>query len=115
MFNKKKINLLSFFIYYSIFGILINILLKGKVFKFLYDNGFEYVLRYIFAGNTTWIGNHVRNADENFFYIYFSVFIFIIGVYFLKNLKKIIFSNNFVIKTEKKNFLNINKNEIFLT
>ncbi len=113
MFKIKNINLLSFFIYYSIFGFFINIISKGKFFEFLYENGFEYVLKYIFAGNTTWIGNHVRKADENFFYIYFSFFIFIIGIYFLNNLKKIIFSNNFVIKTEKKNFLNINKKEIF--
>ncbi len=113
MFNKKNINLLSFFIYYSLSGILINFLLKGKVFKFLYDNGFEYILKYIFAGNTTWIGVHIKRADENFFYIYFSIFIFLIGIYFLKNLKKIIFSNNFVFKTQRAKFDNLSKKEIF--
>ena len=94
--NKiKNINLLFFFIYYSIFGFIINIIFKGKFFEFLYENGFEVILKYIFVGNTTWLLKHVRMADENFYYLYFSFFIFIIGIYFLINLRKIIFSRNF--------------------
>ena len=97
--NKiKNINLLFFFIYYSIFGFLINIIFKVKFFEFLYENGFEVILKYIFVGNTTWLLKHVRMADENFYYLYFSFFIFIIGIYFLINLRKIIFSRNFIIK-----------------
>jgi len=114
MTKIKNINLLFFFIYYSIFGFLINIIFKGKFFEFLYENGFEVILKYIFVGNTTWLLKHVRMADENFYYLYFSFFIFIIGIYFLINLRKIIFSRNFIIKNDFFDSSKLNKKEVFI-
>ncbi len=114
MFKIKNINLLSFFIYYSIFGFFINIISKGKFFEFLYNNGFESILKYIFVGNTIWLLKHVRIADDNFYYIYFSFFIFVVGTYFLINLREIIFSKNFIIKNEIFDSGKLNKKEVFI-
>ena len=51
-------------------------------------------------------------ADENFYYLYFSFFIFIIGIYFLINLRKIIFSRNFIIKNDFFDSSKLNKKDM---
>ena len=99
--NITKINyrLLVIFACYTLFGIIIHSILNGEVFLFLYSNGFEKILHYAFVGNNDKLSFHVAKADEVFFYLYFGLFIFILIIYLIKNLKKIIFSKNFFFKS----------------
>ena len=54
------------FLFYSIFGILIHTILNGEVFLFLFSNGFDKILHYIFVGNNEKLHFHIAKADESF-------------------------------------------------
>ena len=105
--------LLIIFICYTVFGILLNTVLNGEVFLFLYLNGFEKFLHYIFVGNNDKLIFHVKIANQYFYYFYFGLFIFILIIYLLKNVKKIIFSNNFIIKSKEIIYTNLKRKEIY--
>ncbi len=107
--HKKIIYLLSI---YSIFGLIINNLVNSKFFSFLYNFGFNNIVNYIFKDNVVFVGRHLNAADENFYYIYFSFFIFLLGLFLIFNTKKIIFSRSFLLNNDEKDLYS-NK-EIYL-
>ena len=108
----KKLFLIS--VIYSLIGIFVFEILDKKLFNFLYQNGFEAILQFIFAEATNFIPNYINFADNNFYYLYFSLLILGITVFFIINLKKIIFSTGFIIKNKETNFSNLKKKELFL-
>ena len=109
---RKKLFL--FTLIYSLVGIFVFEILDRKLFNFLYQNGFEAILQFIFADATNFIPNYINHADDNFYYLYFSLLILGITVFFMANLKKIIFSTGFIIKNKETNFSSLKKKELFL-
>jgi len=109
-----KKNLFLIFLIYSIIGIIIFETLDNKLFDFLYQNGFEVIINFIFSDSTNFIQKYIDLADDNFYYLYFSFFILVLAIFLIINLKKIIFSKNFIIKNKELNFKNLGKKEIFL-
>ena len=109
---RKKLFL--FTLIYSLVGIFVFEILDKKLFNFLYQNGFEAILQFIFADATNFIPNYINHADDNFYYLYFSLLILGITVFFMANLKKIIFSTGFIIKNKETNFSSLKKKELFL-
>ena len=57
------------FLTYLIFGLIINYLVDYRFFSFLYENGFIILINFIFKDNVVFIGNHLKAADINFYYI----------------------------------------------
>ena len=109
---KKKLILFS--LIYSLVGIFVFEILDKKLFNFLYQNGFETILQFIFADATNFIPNYINHADNNFYYLYFSSLILGVTVFFMANLKKIIFSTGFIIQNKETNFSSLKKKELFL-
>tara|TARA_B100000767_G_scaffold169119_1_gene158320 strand:+ start:510 stop:2906 length:2397 start_codon:yes stop_codon:yes gene_type:complete len=109
-----KKNLFLIFTIYSIVGIVIFEALDNRLFNFLYQNGFEVIIKFIFSESTNFIQKYIDLADLNFYYLYFSFFILIVAIFLIINLKKIIFSKNFIIKNKELNFKDLKKKEIFL-
>ena len=107
--NKQSSRIIILFLIYLIIGFILNKIANGKFFTLLFNLGFDGLLDYIFANNVTFVGKHVSAADENFFYIYVSFFIFILGLFLLKNSYKIIFYNEYLINSSEEKFIN-NKN-----
>ena len=99
---------------YSIVGFVIFEALDNRLFNFLYQNGFEVIINFIFSENTNFIQKYIDLADLNFYYLYFSFFILVVAIFLMINLKKIIFSKNFIIQNKELNFTNLGKKEIFL-
>ena len=108
---KKKLILFS--LIYSLVGIFVFEILDKKLFNFLYQNGFETILQFIFADATNFIPNYINLADNNFYYLYFSSLILGVTVFFMANLKKIIFSTGFIIQNKETNFSS--SSNLFLT
>ena len=67
---KNKILLIS--IIYLFTGPALYELLNKQLFQFLFDNGFEDILKFIFVGNNDKLSFHITAADENFYSIYKS-------------------------------------------
>ena len=109
-----KKNFILIFAAYSIFGVVIFEALDKRLFNFLYQNGFEVIINFIFSESTNFIQKYIDLADLNFYYLYFSFFILIVAIFLIINLKKVIFSKNFIIKNKELNFTNLGKKEIFL-
>ena len=101
--NKKIIFL---FIIYAVIGFILNILTNFKFFTFFYNFGLSGIINYIFKDNVTFIGKHLNSADANFYYIYLSFFIFLIGIFLINNSKKIIFSKTFLLNYDEKKIFN---------
>ena len=95
----KKITYI--FLLYSIFGILLNIITNFKFFTFFYNFGLSHFVNYVFKDNVTFVGKHLNSADINFYYIYFSFFIFLIGIYFINNSREIIFNKRFLLNFDE--------------
>ncbi len=106
-FIKKKISdkILIIFFIYSLCGIFINIIVEGRIFSILFNLGFENIVNLIFDNNVVFIKRYILIADKNFYYLYFSFFIFLLGIYLLKNSTNIIFKNNFLIKSNDEKFI----------
>ncbi len=105
---ETKINLekiFYIFFIYSILGILINFVFNGKFFSFLYNFGFDNLIHFIFKDNISFVGKYIYEADINFYYLYFSFFIFILGIYLIKNSYKIIFRKNFLMNSIEEKFV----------
>ena len=102
------------FAVYSIVGFVIFEALDNRLFNFLYQNGFEVIINFIFSESTNFIQKYIDLADLNFYYLYFSFFILVVAIFLMINLKKIIFSKNFIIQNKELNFTNLGKKEIFL-
>ncbi len=113
-FTKKKTldKILIIFFIYSLCGILINIIVEGRIFSILFNLGFENVVNLIFDNNVVFVKHYIQIADKNFYYLYFSFFIFLLGIYLLKNSANVIFKNNFLINSNDEKF--INRNNILL-
>ena len=109
-----KKNLFLIFAIYSIFGIVIFEALDNKLFTFLYQNGFEVIIKFIFSESTNFIEKYIILADLNFYYLYFSFFFLMVAIFLIINLKKVVFSKNFIIQNKELNFSNLGKKEIFL-
>ena len=109
---KKKILLYS--LIYSLVGIFIFEITDKKLFYVLYENGFKSIIEFIFSDSTNFINLYINLADANFYYLYFSSLILGITIFFMINLKNVIFSKNFIIQNKEINFINLNKNELFL-
>ena len=107
--NKKIIYL---FIIYAVIGFILNILTNFKFFTFFYNFGLSGIIDYIFKDNVTFIGKHLNSADANFYYIYLSFFIFLIGIFLINNSKKIIFNKTFLLNYDEKKLFN--SDNIFL-
>lgn len=101
----KKI--IYIFIIYVVFGFLLNVLTNFKFFTFFYNFGLNHIINYIFKDNVTFVGKHLHFADINFYFIYFSFFLFLFGIYLINNSKKIIFSQNFLLNFDEKNLYTI--------
>tara|TARA_B100000795_G_scaffold77521_1_gene55317 strand:+ start:1248 stop:3644 length:2397 start_codon:yes stop_codon:yes gene_type:complete len=109
-----KKNLFLIFTIYSIIGIIVFEALDNKLFTFLYQNGFEVIIKFIFSESTNFIEKYIILADLNFYYLYFSFFILMVAIFLIVNLKKVVFSKNFIIQNKELNFSNLGKKEIFL-
>jgi len=109
---KNKLFLI--FAVYSIVGVVVFEALDKRLFNFLYQNGFEVIINFIFSSSTTFIQRYIDLADLNFYYLYFSFFILVVAIFLIINLKKVIFSKNFIIQNKELNFTNLGKKEIFL-
>ena len=107
--NKKFIYL---FVIYTVIGFILNILTNFKFFTFFYNFGLSSIINFIFRENVTFVGKHLNSADLNFYYIYFSFFIFLIGIYLIKNSKNIIFRKTFLLNYDEKKLFN-SKNVLF--
>ena len=101
--NKKIIYL---FLIYAVIGFILNILTNFKFFTFFYNFGLSGIINYIFKDNVTFIGKHLNSADTNFYYIYLSFFIFLIGIFLINNSKKIIFNKTFLLNYDEKKLFN---------
>lgn len=100
------------FVIYVFLGFLINTLTNYKFFTFFYNFGLSDFINYVFKDNITFVGKHLELADINFYYIYLSFFIFLIGIYLIYNSQKIIFHKNYLLNfEEKKLFI---KDDVFL-
>ena len=102
------------FAVYSIVGFVIFEALDNRLFNFLYQNGFEVIINFIFSESTNFIQKYIDLADFNFYYLYFSFFILVVAIFLMINLKKVVFSKNFMIQSKELNFTNLGKKEIFL-
>ena len=102
------------FAVYSIVGFVIFEALDNRLFNFLYQNGFEVIINFIFSESTNFIQRYIDLADLNFYYLYFSFFILVVAIFLMINLKKVVFSKNFMIQSKELNFTNLGKKEIFL-
>ena len=109
---KKKLYLIT--VIYLLIGIFFYEILDKRPFYFLYQNGFEGILEFIFAEATHFMPMYIFLADDNFYYLYFSSLILGITIFFMFNLKKIIFSTGFIIQNKESSFLTLNKKELFL-
>ena len=109
---KKKLLLYS--LIYSLFGIVIFEISDNRLFYFLYENGFQKIIKFIFADSTDFILHYIIVADQNFYYLYFSSLILGISIFFIFYLKKIIFSTGFIIQDKEANFSSLKKKELFL-
>ena len=97
-------NFLKILIIYILFGAAIFEILNKKLFYFLFNNGFEVLLKYIFIGNNDKLLNHIKIADQNFYNIYFGIGLFFLGLFLIYNFKKILFQNNFFAGQNELNF-----------
>lgn len=109
----RKKNIFIIFLIFSFFIFALHEYLDKGFFNFLYNNGFEEFVKFIFSSSTGFIQKHVDLADQNFYYLYFSFLILIASIFLFINLKKIIFSKNFIIKSKEIDFKNLNKKELF--
>tara|TARA_B100000787_G_C16189713_1_gene296717 strand:+ start:206 stop:2602 length:2397 start_codon:yes stop_codon:yes gene_type:complete len=109
---SKKLFLI--FAVYSFVGVVAFEVLDKRLFSFLYHNGFEVIINFIFSSSTSFIERYINLADLNFYYLYFSFFILVVAIFLIINLKKVIFSKNFIIQNKELNFTNLGKKEIFL-
>ncbi len=109
----KKI-FLSISILYIFIGIFSFVFYNGQVFQFMYQNGFDNLLKYIFEGNNNRLLHHVETADENYFNIYFGSGLLFFAIFLIYNFKKILFEKNFFIPSYNLKFDNINKNDLYL-
>ena len=109
---KRKIILISFL--YILIGIIIFEISNGSIFQFLFENGFEVLLKYIFVGNNDRLLNHIIIADENFYTIYFGIGLSILGFFFIYNFKKILFEKNFFIESFNLKFETLTNKELYL-
>ena len=105
----------TYLLSYFVFGFGLFFLLKGKVFEFLYSSGLENVLKFIFVGNEHGLYNHILKADENFFFIYSSLYLISLGTYLIINQNKIIFSSNYYLSSREKVFNKLTKNETYIS
>ena len=105
--QKKVIYLL---LIYIIFGVFINYLTNFQFFSSLYENGLSVFVNYVFKDNTVFIGKHLQAADKNFYYIYLSFFIFLLGLSLIKDSKKIIYKKKFLLNNDEKNLFSKKKN-----
>ena len=68
-----KKNLFLIFAIYSIFGIVIFEALDNKLFTFLYQNGFEVIIKFIFSESTNFIERiQTLNFDFNLYFNQYS-------------------------------------------
>ncbi len=104
--QKKIIYLLAIYI---IIGVLINYSTNYQFFSSLYENGFNIFVNYVFKDNIVFVGKHLQAADKNFYYIYLSFFIFLLGLFLIKNSKKIIYNNIFLLNNNEKNLFSNKK------
>ena len=109
---RKKIFLIP--IFYIIIGSIVFESLDGKLFQFLYLNGFDTILKFILIGNDDKLLNHIILADRNFYNIYFGFGLSLLSFFLIYNFRKILFKSNFLIssfnltfdKIKKKRFIN---------
>ena len=109
---KKKIVLIS--IIYLFTGPALYELLNKQFFQFLFDNGFEYILKFIFVGNNDKLSFHIATADENFYSIYFGVGLSLLSLFFIYNFKKILFGKKFLINSYNLKFDRIKKKDLLI-
>ena len=107
--QKKIIYLL---IIYIIFGVFINYLTNYQFFSSLYENGLSVFVNYVFKDNIVFVGKHLQAADKNFYYIYLSFFIFLLGLSLIKSSNKIIYRKKFLLNDKEENLFS--KKEIYI-
>ncbi len=106
-FKKQPLHkkIIYLFFVYLVFGFLLNSLTSFKFFTFFYNFGLSDIVNFIFKDNLTFLRTHLKYADNNFYYIYLSFFIFLVGIYLIRSSRKIIFNKNFP--------MNYNENKLF--
>ena len=109
-----KRNFITILALYILIGLFLFKISHGQFFQFLFNNGFEVLLKYIFVGNNDKLLNHVKIADLNFYNIYFGTGFLILGIFLIYNFKKILFQNNFFIKSFNLKFDTLKKKELYL-
>ena len=100
--------------FYVLFGIVIFEISNQKLFYFLFNNGFEVLLKYIFIGNNNRLLNHIEIADQNFYNIYFGIGLLFLGLFLVYNYKKLLFSNNFFVNSFNLKFDQIKKKDLYI-
>ena len=110
--SLKKILLIP--IFYILIGSIIFESLDGKLFQFLYLNGFDTILKFILIGNDDKLLNHIILADENFYNIYFGFGLSLLSFFLIYNFRKILFKNNFLISSFNLTFDKIKKKDLLI-
>jgi len=109
---KKKILLIS--ITYLLTGPIFYEILDKQFFQFLFENGFEDILKLVFVGNNDKLNVHVAAADKNFYNIYFGTGLVFLSLFFIFNFKKILFTKNFLLHSIDLGSQKLNRNELLI-
>ncbi len=109
---KNKILLIS--IIYIFTGPFFYELLNKQFFQFLFDNGFENILKFIFVGNNDKLNFHIAAADKNFYSIYFGTGFSLVSLFFIYNFRNILFKKKYLINSTSFNFNKIKKKNLLL-
>ena len=113
--NIIKNKFLFISIIYILLGPAIYELLNKQFFQFLFNNGFENILKFIFIGNNDKLIFHIAAADENFYSIYFGIGFSIISLILIYNFRKVLFKKNYLINSSTLSFEKIKKKDLFLS
>ena len=109
---KNKILLIS--IIYIFTGPFFYELLNKQFFQFLFDNGFENILKFIFVGNNDKLNFHIAAADKNFYSIYFGTGFSLVSLFFIYNFRNILFKKKYLINSTSFNFNKIKKKRFII-